>query len=467
MHHQSGVGVIELRLKDRFHKIMRTLVKGEYDLVGFYYTAPRKSEKYVTLYDCFTGRIASKRVITLNDIKNDPNVDVICMRAIPSSKGLHNDLHHKTNAAIVKLLSSQVGFLPDHVEKDEIRRSITYLISRAVGLMSFDPSPTGYMIINRHLIGIFNGLESNQQPDKFCLMDVNLDKPIIHQVVSGSRSSLTTFEMELDVLFDVGKEMMMTQAPFEMRILDLISNNTPEVAEEQPSDEILIFPSMAFDDAQPPPQPKPYTHIVKKKRPKVWLKGNYENGEIIDMLIDQQDRLIECTQQPDHKALTAVVSEVNSFRKQIDKEEIPLHNSNIEVDSAQRMLISLQEKMRDILVMMKNGSPTAINISGLVSDVNSISKFLNVDPIIDEYESLDDGSYQSVIVKGNENVQVPIQLSSGSNIILPSHGANVSELDTLTLKDTLKYLDSLDSHEKRFDVLKMIITKELASRRKI
>jgi hypothetical protein len=498
----SSVGILQVRLRDPFHTLMRAITESEYDLVGFNYTIPRQRQQQVILYDCYTGKCVD--VSSYDVLKTDPCIELFQQYAFKPTSNIETHI----KSVLGRLIISKPTASLESIERDTIRTSLTHFILRSVGLSQTGSPTSGYAIVNEVISALYRldspepthrasttmGSSTSTSPislnTSYLSLSMEYTVPMSHNMVSG----LPSFTREMDVLMDTCKGLMLHNTLFEKRMISILSSRSVSVSDPYPVDEetesattvlsggddessVFVFtPSFLGSDVVPiqlpPPTPPPQTRSpsirslsTRSKRKRVWHKGEVSQDDMIDSLIRQQDDLIDVISSGDTHGLDAIVADMNNTRSKLNKEEVPDVSPPPALIDVQRKAIAIQEKITHIMSEMSTGVPPIINISSLLSDVNSLLSSLGTDTSSDVVTALEDGSYPAVVTVGaSTDEEIKIELRSGSTIILTSHNPNVSHVDTETLKEALRYLDALERTDQRFIVLKTTIMREIARR---
>jgi hypothetical protein len=574
-----ATGIVECRSRNGFHRLMRTVTKNSYDIVGIYYYSTRFKHINVILYDCYTGRMMEKTCKSIDDLKSDPSIEKMRMRQFVSTD---DNFDMNIRIAIGKLVANRVTLPLELIEKDEMKKNITHAILKGVGLNSNIMPNTGYSIINQVIMAV-TGKDPSRVKHTISSSSVDsshlgpgtyYSSPLTLSQSSARVPLSTALSREMSVFFDCCRELITSNPLFETRVLSMA--NLKEITEDEkeeltfiasvlssddsrindtdaktidlmpqfdmivspppipltplpsplisssspiaplssplppsipltpsfsssipltPSSSISLAPSLSsqldpsrlssssislapslssqldlshLSSSIPSPSPIEDAPITIKSRNQVWLKGDYTSDEIMSTLIDQQNRLLEAIISMDAASIHGLTCEINSFRREIGKDEAKVTESLVSLQKARTGIFNIQEQMNSIVRTMDSGTPTLFNLSSFISNLDMASVSLNMEKMDEAHTKLVDGSYPSIINVGTSmDDNVSINLKSGSNIILTSMNSNVGHLDIETLKEALHYLDGLDNHEKRFNVLKTTITRELATRRNL
>ena len=496
-----STGVIEIRSRDSFHRLMRIMIGdndiSDGDIVGFYYQYNKTKTTNVILYDSYTGKMINKDPLNIDKLKEDDMIHSISMKPFSQVLAPHN-FHSSIIPAIGRLISTRISSLPDEIESSMIKKSLTYFILKSVGLSLTSTGPnTGYNIINQAIMAA-SGQDYSKMKNHlvYNYIDTNyLGEPSIHINQMKNNTDRTRYQKEMSIFFDIAKEMMVSNNAFETRILSMFSSkSSPLVA----NDEITFSVTLNTDDGETKQdsnlnlnleqnhnlnleqnlnhnqkaKSKTEPKISVKSRKKLWIKGDYTSEEIISTLIDQQNRLVESIQEVDIGSIDGMIHEINSFRNKSGKNMNPITShatTNISIQSARKEVNEIQDSIKQMINVMNSGNPVVFDLNKIRNSLDDLSRSLGMDEI--QYEDVGNGSYPCIITVGNQiDENVNITLKSGNSIILPSMNANVSYLDTDTLKEIISHLDSLDSidtYSERFNALKIIVMRELAVRRKI
>ena len=504
-----STGVIEIRSRDSFHRLMRIMIGdndiSDGDIVGFYYQYNKTKTTNVILYDSYTGKMINKDPWNIDKLKEDHMIHSISMKPFSQVLAPHN-FHSSIIPAIGRLISTRISSLPDEIESSMIKKSLTYFILKSVGLSLTSTGPnTGYNIINQAIMAA-SGQDYSKMKNHlvYNYIDTNyLGEPSIHINQMKNNTDRTRYQKEMSIFFDIAKEMMVSNNAFETRILSMFSSkSSPLVA----NDEITFSVTLNTDDGETKQdsnqnlnlnlnleqnlnlnhnlnleqnlnhnqkaKSKTEPKISVKSRKKLWIKGDYTSEEIISTLIDQQNRLVESIHEVDIGSIDGMIHEINSFRNKSGKNMNPITShatTNISIQSARKEVNEIQDSIKQMINVMNSGNPVVFDLNKIRNSLSDLSRSLGMEEIL--YEDVGNGSYPCIITVGNQiDENVNITLKSGNSIILPSMNANVSYLDTDTLKEIISYLDSLDSidtYSERFNALKIIVMRELAVRRKI
>ena len=76
-----STGVIEIRSRDSFHRLMRIMIGdndiSDGDIVGFYYQYNKTKTTNVILYDSYTGKMINKDPLNIDKLKEDDMIHSI------------------------------------------------------------------------------------------------------------------------------------------------------------------------------------------------------------------------------------------------------------------------------------------------------------------------------------------------------------------------------------------------------
>lgn len=511
-------GIAEVILLDPFHVLMRSLLGTSSDLVGFYYSSGNR-EILVHLYDVYSGRLTTSQTTLLESVKKETNVAKVVTRRIFDHGGSNELLRERFHSALTKVLINRSQPKTVGREKDEMRRCIRQTLLRRMNLSNSYIPHNGYFIVNQMLVAL-SGHDYSLRKAELCdsLMSADfLSASIVSDM--GNFSSYnrldTAYQSELDMTFEIVKDIICTDPSSVSRLASVAlassfrapfveESDSPLLSSPEFREEKSMMYTISIPDDIDSREQRGSLHLEsefsersemvrERRRPgniEFYLKeleirpeqersekrsrserdiasSREKVSEAAKEILEAEDQLLSSINEGDEEATARSLVSVNEIRFRHDHRQLSQMSIVARFARLRETSKVLKIFLADIFREMSRGEMVVFNLSEIANDLNSIFTLLKLDRVIARGGSLKEGSHQAVIVVGEEGIRSTVHnltLSNGETLILPSNGADVSSLESSTLRAILQHLMSQSFTDKRFTGLKMAVTKEIASR---
>lgn len=458
MQNVSQVGIIEIKLDTPFHNIMKKICGINIDVVGLYYKLNNSTPINAMLYDTYTGKLLTKKVVKLDDLKCDKNVEILTIYPLlfePGSEVEKNFMLAVTNAATENVVPKS-----KRNEEVQIRYRIRAMILTMAGLENIDSiSENGYSIVNKILLSV-SEIEHTKIVGKFASSFVKL--PFVGTAltfpIENTKVIIEDFNMELSFLFDVTKDLYCNNEMFQRMFLANIKNGDIKNFEDSNDVPFIITNSLK---------------LISDKNEKTIKEELIDARDRINKLEKDlktifkiEDRLFSSLSKMDNTSINSVISEVNSIRKTYHTNIIKNIKPFDDYTQNQERIINIKAHFDNLINDIKNGIIPTLNLNKYINDMEPILINYGIERIELSKYLPNMSCYCILVVDGSEidNNMENIVLKSGNTITLPSSYANLKYIETDIILEIVKYLDSINTEDIRFKTLQMDCSRELAIR---
>lgn len=467
-----SLGVAKLVLRDRYHALTRPLTGADCDVVGFYYKVFHRTEKtMLLLYDVFTGLPISREQITLSSLREDANVSQISMHQLTL---FEERLREQISMLLIRNRFTQVGSreAPTHHSnspnslnslnskryedvryREDVKRILTLKLLEIAGLGNLT-SEGGYSLINSILLKVSGADGIGSTTNKHLINIPILRSSTSYKLeidTSRTGTSMYDFSLELSLFADVVRDLLSENSGFcevitgALRVFNTRGDGERDgmrvgecvVQDEDASQDLAMEPACRC------------SQIPEMKRQ-----------------LSMIDALIHSLGEMNVEKIRRSVLSINGVRNNVDMMDVDVNTVIASIERLKSEVCKLGNIVDAVVDAVDSGSLPVIDLTELLSSVHALSEVLAIERGCKSVRK-EASSYPSLIVTRpakDRDDSVRVSLSSGDSIVLPSSNADISDLDTQTLMMILRYLSSVSSWERRFTVLRMNITREIALR---
>lgn len=473
----KDAGIIFVKSIDPLSWLHSSFAKSEYSSIGFYYTTAVSgvSKVEVILFDLFTCDIplwlegSIKKSIDLSELINHPLISKIAVKKLKNTK---NHDSSKFRESIIKIVTTHKGKTLKSSIKEFInlywlrtydRSSIISIINEVIFSLTPDfnvkniPSMLERSVLTK---GTLN--------DKLDLFE-NPTKNIINRLVRIYLVNSPLFD-ELKIVYDIDTSfseatvIRSSLLPGYLPIIKSIINEFVKLLFENPdllSLMVTLGPSITLTDSQTKELIfKMISDIsILMSLIKQWIeKGASDYEDILKIALDIEinrhslSKAISIENEP--MQLPLVDKPKLLVLRKADKTKNPRLFTDI--------LTDIQKQLTKMTQSINEGQLVHFDINNMIEQINDMSTCLGTDNHIDSIV----GEYAvngMIVVTKTKSLDVPLQLTSGRRIVIPTRDFDLSEFTTDEIREILGALDGQieENNVKHFHDLRRALIKML------
>lgn len=451
-------GILELQVESRYYSLMKIITRSDIDLIGFYYQLEGTTN--LILYDAYTGKSIGSHTITLDQVYRDVNVRKVILHPL-------KDISKKFRLAVSRLLTKRLTS-GESIQIETFKRHLKNLILHSVGIET-DPHYGGIYIINQILYALDNLDYSSYKKESVIHMvsSDHLGPPIVKELAAGNTQPYIGVDSieQFDLLVSVLRNLYLDNDEFRDRAADRFRG-----LESGAGIEISIAPSVAYDvesddsvdNFNSDERGSVYTGPESSRS----MPNTSPNKNLIPNILTAEDHLFNSLIRSDG-GLESNLFRLNQLRQDAGFDDLVVPAVFSKMAIIHQRLSQIRGLVGQMIQDIHDQTPPVIHMSKLVGDLNVVLKEVGLDAL---NGNLDSGSYGALVHIGHDGLlheeQAVIRLVCGDSLILPIRGADLSSFEIETLRDILHYLDTLIEIDNRYVPLQMLVTRELALRKR-